>query len=325
MLNTCSCHSITTNANQRRYDPTRTLTLRNAFSQKMSLRFRWFKAIIRKSIVDEDCFGLKQDNILNQVELTTRGRSAFNFSRSQDKVAAFMDWLGTQEQAGLLETRNLTQIGVAAESAWTDKYIYDSYSRGVQRARYELQQAGYGVPSLESTGGIHASMSTPFHVDRVGLLYTRAFSDLKGITSTMDTQISRILAQGIADGNNPNLLAKKLLATISGPDNNLGITDTLGRFIPAERRAKMLARTEIIRAHHQATIQEYKNWGAEGVTVMVEFVTAGYNVCPQCAELNGRTFTLAEIKNIIPVHPHCRCCAIPVKKESISKKPRSRK
>ena len=316
MRNICSCYSIINNGNQRRYDPTRTLTLRNAFSQKMSLQFRRFKAIIRKSIMDEDCFGLKQDNILTQVELTTRGRGAFNFPRSQDKVAAFMDWLRTQEQAGLLKTRNLTQIGVAAETAWTDKYIYDSYSRGVARARYEMNKAGYGIPSLESTGGIFASMSTPFHMDRVGLLYTRTFSDLQGITTAMDTQISRVLSQGIADGNNPNLIAKKLLATVSGPVGDLGITDTLGRFIPAETRAKMLARTEIIRAHHQATIQEYENWGAEGVSVEVEFVDSGYNVCRTCSELNGRTFSLEEIRNIIPVHPNCKCCAIPIKKES---------
>jgi SPP1 gp7 family putative phage head morphogenesis protein len=155
-------------------------------------------------------------------------------------------------------------------------------------------------------------MSGPFHADRVGLLYTRTFNGLKGITDAMDNQISQVLAQGLADGDNPRLLAKKLTSTISGPFGDLGITDTLGRFIPAERRAQTLARTEVIRAHHQATIQEYKNWAAERVKVKAEWVTAGYNVCPECAALEGQVFKLTEIENMIPVHPNCRCVAIPL-------------
>jgi SPP1 gp7 family putative phage head morphogenesis protein len=122
----------------------------------------------------------------------------------------------------------------------------------------------------------------------------------------MDTQISRVLSQAMLDGKHPYEIAKLLTKTISGPMGNLGITDTLGRFIPAERRAKMLARTEIIRAHHLATVQEYRNWGLEGVRVQVEWQTAGDpRVCEKCAELNGKKFILDEIEGKIPLHPNC--------------------
>jgi len=133
----------------------------------------------------------------------------------------------------------------------------------------------------------------------------------------MDTQISRVLAQGMADGDNPRLLARKLIATINGTGmGELAITDTLGRFIPAARRAEMLARTEIIRAHHNATIQEYRNWAVEGVKVKAEFVTAGDDrVCDRCAALEREVFTLDRIEGMIPLHPNCRCCAIPFKGE----------
>jgi SPP1 gp7 family putative phage head morphogenesis protein len=272
----------------------------------MNKRFRKIRGIIRKAIVEDDCFGLTKDRsrIIVQVQ--------FDFPRSQDKVNAFMDWLKRQEDANIIETIRIPQIGRPTEQAWTDVYIRDSYKRGVIRARYELKNAGYDIPSLQETGGIEASMSGPFHADRVGLLYTRTFNGLKGITDAMDNQISQVLAQGLADGDNPRLLAKKLTSTISGPFGDLGITDTLGRFIPAERRAQTLARTEVIRAHHQATIQEYKNWAAERVKVKAEWVTAGYNVCPECAALEGQVFKLTEIENMIPVHPNCRCVAIPL-------------
>jgi SPP1 gp7 family putative phage head morphogenesis protein len=122
----------------------------------------------------------------------------------------------------------------------------------------------------------------------------------------MDTQISRVLAQGIADGDNPILLARKMRGVIAGAGTGeLGITDTLGRFIPAKRRAEMIARTEVIRAHHQATIQEYENWAMEGVIVKAEFKTAGGTACDQCKSLEGKIFSLQEIRNLIPVHPNC--------------------
>jgi len=306
-----------------RYDPTRTTHLRNAFVRDLNKRFRALRGIIRRAIIEQDCFGMLDKEFkvvtLAAPDFSLPGRKAFAFPRSEQKVNAFMNWLQGQEAKGILEVGTMQQIGTPIETAWTNKYIKDSYQRGVIRARMEMKGAGYKVPPLSETGGISASMSTPFHMDRVGVLYTRVFQELKGITSQMDTQISRVLTQGIADGKNPRELAKLLTRTISGPVGDLGITDTLGRFIPAERRARTLARTEVIRAHHQGNIQEMKNWAVEGVKVKAEWVTAGYKVCPECAALEGKVFSLNEIQNMIPLHPNCRCVAIPVKKEEEKK------
>lgn len=293
-------------------DPSRTAGLQRAFVADFNRRFNELEKVIKKSIVDEDCFGLNTTHELN-FNLASSGPRRFVFARSGDKVAAFMAWLNEQVNKGLLTTGTLNRIGDSAEQAWTNKYVFDSYKRGVIRARYELDKAGFNVPKVGDVGGIEMSMSTPFHMDRVGLLYTRVFSELKGITAAMDQQISRVLAQGIADGDNPRLLARKLVATINGEGlGDLGITDTLGRFIPAKRRAEMLARTEIIRAHHQASIIEYRNWGLSNVTVVVEWFTAGDNrVCSICEKLQGKIFTLDEIEGMIPLHPRCRCVAIP--------------
>ena len=296
------------------YDPTHTTTLRNLFAQNMNRRFTRIRGIIRKAIVEEDCFAMMRGSggfgvfvgLLDKIDIVTPGRHAFDFPRSGDKVAAFMDWLKKQEQAGILETTRMPQLGTAIEDAWTNIYIKDSYQRGILRARYELRGAGYDVQSIDQTGGIGAAMFQPPHVERLGLLYTRAFTDLKGITDTMDMQLSRVLAQAMADGKNPREIARLLTRTISGPVGDLGITDTLGRFIPAQRRAMLLARTEVIRAHHQSMVQEYRNWGLEGVKVKAEWKTAGDGrVCDECASLEGQTYTLDEVMNLIPLHPQC--------------------
>lgn len=292
-------------------DPTNTMGIANAFVRQMKLRFQELVNVVRISVDKNDCFGLKSPDIFQMVPA---GTEAFKYARSSAKIQAFMKWLQEQVNAGILTVTQYEQIGESVESAWTNMFITDTYQRGVQRARSELINAGYAVPTIEQTGGIAIVMSAPVHVDRLGLLFTRTYNDLKGITAAMDSQISRILAQGMADGENPRILAQKIIAVINGDGvDRLGITDTLGRFIPAERRAEILARTEIIRAHHLGTIQEYRNWGIEGVFVQAEFKTAGDNrVCSKCEELaKGSPYTLDQIEKMIPAHPACRCVALP--------------
>lgn len=306
----------------QKVDPTRTLTLRNSFVRSMNRRFRELIAVIRKAIVEEDCFGLT--DILLQADLVPPGYKAFNFPRTSQKVDAFMEWLRRQIDRGLLETSQFHRVGESLEGAWTNIYIRDSYKRGLIRARSELRHGKYPVPSIEESGGIEAVFGGPFHVDRVGALYTRVFNELRGITTAMENQISEILSQGLIDGNNPNLLARKLVAAIDGTgigslDLPISYITKTGRQVkyvmPAKQRAQTLARTETVRAHHLANIQEYKNWQVEGVTVVAEFVTAGDDrVCAECAGYDGNRYTLEQAEFMIPVHPNCRCVVIPVAK-----------
>lgn len=278
-------------------DPTRTTSLRNAFVRDMDRRFNQLKSLIKQAIIDQDVFGLNTPQHVTTFAAninTLPGNKAFAFSRSSEKVDAFMLWLNEQEKKGIIQTVKLNQLGTAAEEPWTNTYIADSYKRGQQRATYEMGKTGMVNPLGMS--GLTASMSTPFHVDRVGLLYTRTFSDLKGISQAMDTQISRILAQGLTDGDNPKVLAKKITDSVDG----------IGR-----ARARTLARTEVIRAHHSGMVGEYRNWGLAGVKVKAEWQTAGFNVCDRCKELEGKIFTIDQIEGMIPLHPNCRCISLP--------------
>jgi SPP1 gp7 family putative phage head morphogenesis protein len=300
--------TILTYTTTKLYDPTQTTALRNAFAREMKRRFAELKRVVRTAVVEQDCLGIGQYK-MTTMQMIPPGMGAFNFLRDPQKVDAFMRWLQQQENKGILTTGEFKQIGFAVEEAWTNRYILDAYKRGVLRAREELRKAGYDIP-IDAMGGISGM---PMHLDRVGLLFTRVFSELAGITAQMDTLISQILSQGIMDGDGPALLARKMRAAIDGTGiGTLGITDKLGRFIPAERRAMLLARTEIIRAFHLATIQEYRNWGLEGIYVQAEWWTAGDDrVCTKCAALQGKIFTLDEIEGMIPYHPNCRCIALP--------------
>lgn len=323
-IHTCSCGEAHNYSLQmlNSYDPTKTTTLRSAFVKDFKRRFRALMVAIKEAIVDEDCFGYENgqsSQLITQAKIfSSPGKRAFDFPRDSEKVQAFMEWLKQQQKAFLLSKGGMgtaiidaMQVGKGIEEAWTNTYIYSAYQRGISRARAELVNAGYDVPRISETGGINAAFNTPFHADRAGLLYTRVYSDLVGITEAMDSQISRVLTSSIMEGKGPRDIARNLLNTIKG--GKLSTTDSLGRYISAERRALTLARTEVIRAHHAATIQEYRNWKLEGVKVKAEWSTANDGrVCDECMALEGNVYTLNEIEGMIPLHPNCRCVALPL-------------
>jgi SPP1 gp7 family putative phage head morphogenesis protein len=222
-------------------------------------------------------------------------KTSLTFGRNEEKRTEFMNWLREQVNKGLIEIGEYEQIGKGIEAEWTNKYITDTYKR--------KQSPG-------SIGGF-------FHIDRVGLLFTRTFSDLPGVTDAMDLVISRILAQGIADGDGYDVLARKIETAINETGlGDLGITDSTGQYISAKRRIKMLVQTEMTRAFHLASIQQERNWAELGIIVQMEWMTAGdRKVCDQCNALEGKIFSLDEIENMIPFHPECRCLALPYLKE----------
>jgi len=299
---------ICTFAQASNYDPTHTTDLRNALVRQMKIRFAELVKVVRLAVDKQDCFGLRGKDVATY-QMIPPGQHSFTFLRDPQKVEEFMKWLQQQVDRGLLTLGTFNQIGRGIENAWTDTYILDSYKRGILRAEAELRKAGLTIPEIE----LAATFSTPIHLDRVGVLFTRVFSELKGITAEMERNISRILAQGMINGEDPITLSKQLVAAIDGTGmGTLGMTDTLGRFIPALTRAKMMARTEMIRAFHLAAIQEYRNWAVEEVYVKAEWMTAqDEKVCDKCLALQGKIFTLDEIEPMIPLHPNCRCIALP--------------
>jgi SPP1 gp7 family putative phage head morphogenesis protein len=119
----------------------------------------------------------------------------------------------------------------------------------------------------------------------------------------MDTQISRTLTAGLIEGKNPKAVARELSKVVD-----------LGR-----KRAETLARTEMVRAHNHANLTTYEEAGIGDVTVLAEWKTAGYNVCPDCAALEGKVFKISTIRQLIPLHPNCRCVALPYIEEVMGK------
>ena len=281
----CGCGSLHAHAAARR-DPTRTTLIRRRYEADLVRRFMRLRKAIKELVGKENAFGLSTNQ-------------RFDFPRSSDKVDAFMRWLEEMERAGILETTRGTSLSTAAHSSWQNVYILSAYQKGIAHAAGLMQSAGADIERR----WIDGAFLRPIHADRVGLIYTRAYRDLEGITDAMDQQISRILAQGLADGRHPEDLADDLADRV----DKIGIT-----------RARTMARTETIAAHAEGALNTYEEAGLEGVDLLEEFATAEDNaVCPICEELAKKgPYTIDEARGLIPAHPNCRCAWLPIVKDA---------
>lgn len=289
-------------------DPTETLTLRKSFQADVTRRMSRLIEAINETLIEKDMpFGV--DGLTTQATARTDWSESsiqppgperpFDFPTSQQKIDGFMQWLNNQIRAGVLEGEiiegDLAPIG---NEPWTNVYIRSAYQKGIERSRRELNKRIEGVDFRTSEPAISGAFNQPFHAERVGVLYSRTFTELQNVTGNMAQNIRRTLAQGMAEGRNPRDVARDMNRAVRA----------LGK-----SRAETIARTEIVRAHHQANIREMRQAGIEQVQVKAEWQTAeDARVCPQCQRLNGDVLSIDQIDRMIPLHPNCRCVALPI-------------
>lgn len=104
--------------------------------------------------------------------------------------------------------------------------------------------------------------------------------------------VEEYLQVGILQGQNPNLIARKIKEKT---------------YMPLYR-AQTIARTESLRAARAATIENYNN-NSTLVTKYQRICTADIRTCPACWALHGQEY---ELNQEMPSHPNCRCVIVPV-------------
>ena len=310
-----------TNQEVNTKDPTRTLTLRNRWSQDASARLKKLNASIRQAVYELDIFGLGEPNTVlglsetNERPVTNITAKAFAFDSDANKIKNFVEWLDGQYDDGILEVIP----GPLGPEPWSNTYVRSSYQKGLAQARTRLRAKG--IPLAADTdifGGLGAAFNHPFHIDRVNLIYTRSFSGLNGITSFIDSTMSRELANGLASGVGPLQMARRL--------NN--VIEKAGKSIPQGwykgprgiTRARLLARTETTHAYNEAHLMEFDRVAQDiGEPVLSEWFTAGdERVRDSHALRHGQIYKRAEAEGLIG-EPNCRCTLVPFIKSIDSK------
>lgn len=291
-------------ANPLRRDPTRTTGLVRRFQIDLAKRLAALKRDITKLVVEDDAFALKDNtsrvaalpNSRTLGLLVANATRRWEFLTAPQKVTQFRTWLDEQIGARLLSVES-------GADAWTAKYVYSAYKQGVLRAWTDTnRQAFAAAGNVEAHMGARSqfllsSFNGPETITKLQLLATRSYEGLRGITASMSTSMARIFADGIAAGKGPLVIAKELREAI----------DKIGL-----RRARVLARTEIMHAHAEGQLDSFEALGVDELGVMAEWSTAGDDrVCPICQPLEGVIMTVDEARGLIPRHPNCRCTWIP--------------
>ena len=179
-------------------------------------------------------------------------------------------------------------------------FIMESYIKGANRS-YSLMKNPTTFPSKAIALGAAAEFirritTAPESRSNFGLIRINAVSQYKMLNMQLNQSISRIVAEGLLSGATTTEMASKISETI----NSINKT-----------RARLIARTETIRAHAEGQLDAYEALGLQNVGVMAEW-SAAADACPKCAPMDGAIFTLAEAHGLIPLHPNCRCLWLPV-------------
>lgn len=275
-------------ANPLRFDPSRTTALRRAFGADMLRRISALKSAIYQLIVVEDAFGHRPPQ---RFTVNTR----FKFLTDDEKLKAFNRWFENEVKRGVLQVDHQGK-------PWTAKYVDSAYRKGRINAYLQAHREEYEKGTDWLLGGreqfLRSAFMQPETVQTLRLLGTRNFEQLKGITAEMSSQLSRILASGIAAGRAPQVIAREINKSIDGIN---------------KRRARLLASTELAYAQSEGQLDSFEDLGVKEVGIKAEWTTAGDNrVCERCNALSGMVFKIKQARGLIPLHPLCRCAWSPV-------------
>lgn len=272
-------------------DPSRTLTIRRQFSGDAFTRFRRVKGLVRASLVDGDALRVRQADFGQPMQPVRPGTGA------AQRVDAFIDWLVDQHNAGLLSTTD-RDAAPRRTAHWAGPYVRQAYAQGVRRARQELERRGVrqtdggDAPGEEAAAaaGVAALLLLPVHADGLDTQWGRTWAELRNVVETVETQVRRVLTDGLGRSDD----RRDLTGAVNDRVDTVGV-----------HRARLIARTETVRAHAEAQLSEMERQGVDEVGAEVEFRTArDSRVCPICRELEGATFGVDEARGIIPVHPN---------------------
>lgn len=274
-------------------DPTGTIKIRNQYMKQLEKRFGVLKKLIKESFMTNNALHLVAPMPANN----------FIYKYDAEKVEAFIRWLNKSVEELLFEVldspllpiqgiQSVQGLMAEANKFWGNQYILSSYKKGVIEAKAETdKQLGKRANLPFSAGG--NQLLNPIKVEKVLNLFVRDFSQLKGITSAMSSQMSRVLSESMAEGVGFEEAARRLNDRV----DKIGIT-----------RARLLARTEIVNAFQKSKIDEgeevelqlnekiYYKWN----TAQDERVRSSHRV------RHGKIYT-KEVAMAMTGEPNCRC------------------
>ena len=151
----------------------------------------------------------------------------------------------------------------------------------------------FGAASAAEQLSVVKEMLNLVNEDAVAWAAENAASKVKDIAEATMESIRSMVVQSKQEGWGSKRLADAIL-------------DDWG-FSPA--RCETIARTEGAYADVQGSIALYKR---SGQVARLQFLAADTAPCDICDDMNGAEFEMGDLEKTPPIHPNCRCAALPI-------------
>ncbi len=162
----------------------------------------------------------------------------------------------------------------------------DEMTPEIVRMAYQ-QGTTYGSIQLRAVGIPAGDTLLPTDNPIVSILVQRYLGDLQGFTDKVSADVNREIATGILQGEGSYAMAERVETVL---DSSFS-------------RAESIARTESMYALNQGTLIKFRRNGIEKVERVEAYDD---RTCDECAEADGRVYTLEESEGVLPAHPGCR-------------------
>lgn len=174
-----------------------------------------------------------------------------------------------------------TQELIGPANAILEKEIPDAFTHGTKYADLNLKAKmgiKLGAPLEERQRAWQ----------KVGALVEKSKGEFKGVSDAVNQQIRRAVADGMVNEDSLSTVTKRIQE----------VAESVG-----ENRARMIARTETMKAINTGVKDRYARMGIE----RVEWLAAeDERTCEVCGELDGQIFDIDKAPEC-PAHPLCRC------------------
>jgi len=283
-----------------RADPTRTGKLRQSYRGQFRRRWRRVKGLVNTTFIENDAAELADPEKHRPLHIHASPAETFTFGNVEQLSDEFAVWFRqvVAEEVGGVSPRAATQDPLYT---WQKPLVQGAVIKGMDSALNALRRAG--VQNLATSA--HELIRHPHFARTVRELSIQHYDRLKTVQDATVSQAARktrdTLVQGYAEHQTPRQMARNLAGAINDRVDKVGL-----------RRSLTIVRTEITRAHAEASLTTYEAAGVQKVTNFAEFSTASdERVCPICLGWEGVAVTIKEARGTIPLHPMCRCIWLP--------------
>jgi hypothetical protein len=211
---------------------------------------------------------------------------------------------------------------------WAKDSLPASYDRGIDLAAERLK-------AMNITRFV--SYDAQIHTSSIGILiddvakelliandsmrkFFNRFIRMTQQTVLQDTEISRMIAEGLVEGQARRTVSDTILKELRrqlGDEKFIAIN---GRNYRPDSYAKLIARTRTREATSQGTINTSLRYGVD----LVQWDTHS-EICEYCAQYAGRVYSISGLnpdfpylKEMPPLHPNCKCIIEPVTPEALN-------